>query len=139
VFIDQDFDATPFGGTTAVTRDTLYRAGGGMYGRSWGALTVDGNQMSNAITGVQLESIDIESATFSGVYLVGPNDAIQDLVLSDVTIANPGTYGIDVDQSASGTATATNVVVTSPGSGTGLNNQAASVYTIDRGGGDVGW
>jgi hypothetical protein len=139
VFIDQDFDSSPFAGTTSVARDTVLRAGGNMYGRSWGAVTVDGNQTSNAITGVQIEDVDIESATFSGVYLVGPNDAIQDLVLSGVTIASPGTYGINVDPSATGTATATNVVVTSPGSGSGLNNQAPSVYTIDRGAGDVGW
>jgi hypothetical protein len=139
VFIDQDFDSSPFGGTTSVARDTIARAGGGMYGKQWGALTIDGNQLSNAITGVQVQDVDIEAATFSGVYLVGPNDAIQDLVLTGVTIASPGTYGINVDPSANGTATATNVVVTNPGSGMGLFNQAASVYTIDRGGGDVGW
>lgn len=139
IFIDQDFNSTPFGGTTSIARDTLLRAGGLMYGKSWGALTVDGDQQSNAITGVQIQTVDIESATFSGVYLLGPNDAIQGLVLTDMTIASPGTYGIDVDPSATGTATATSVVVTNPGSGMGLDNQAASVYTIDRGAGDVGW
>jgi hypothetical protein len=139
ILIDQGFDSSSFSGTTSVTRNTLERAGGGMYGTSWGALTVWGDQMSNAITGVQVQTVDIDDATFSGIFLVGPNDAIQDLLLTDVTIANPATFGIDVDKSASGTATATNVVVTGPGSGTGLNNQAPSVYTIDRGGGDVGW
>ncbi len=139
IFIDQDFDSSPFAGTTTIARDTLSRAGGGMYGKSWGALTVDGDQMSNAITGVQIQDVDIEDATFSGVYLLGPNDAIQDMTLTNVTIASPGTYGINVDPSATGTATATSVVVTSPGSGTGLYNQAPSVYTIDRGAGDVGW
>jgi len=139
VFVDQDFGSTPFAGTTSVARNTLTRAGGGMFGRQWGALTIAGTQQSSAITGVQVQNVDIESPTFSGVYLLGPNDAIQDLVLDTMTIANAGTYGIHVDQSASGIATATNVVVTSPGSGTGLYNQAASVYTIDRGGGDVGW
>jgi hypothetical protein len=139
IFIDQDFSSTPFAGTTSIARDTILRGGGNMYGRSWGALTVDGNQMSSAITGVQIQTVDIEDATFSGVYFVGPNDAIQDLTLTDVTIANPGTYGINVDPSATGTATATNVVVTNPGSGMGLYNQALSVYTIDRGSGDTGW
>ena len=110
-----------------------------MYSTSWGALTIDGDQMSSAITGIDVESVDIESATFSGIYLVGPNDAIEDLVLTDVTIANPGTYGINVDPSAYGTATATDVVVTNPGDGMGLYNQAASVYTIDNGGGNSGW
>jgi Pectate lyase superfamily protein len=139
IFIDQDFNSSPFGGTTTIARDSLLRAGGTMYSKSWGALTVDGDQQSNAITGVQVQNVDIESATFSGIYLLGPNDAIQGLVLDGVTIGSPGTYGINVDPSATGTATATNVVVTSPGLGTGLDNQAPSVYTIDRGGGDVGW
>jgi hypothetical protein len=94
--------------------------------------------MSNAITGVQIQSVDIDAATFSGIYLLGPDDAIQGLTLTDVTLANPGTYGIDVDPSATGTATATDVVVTNAGTA-GLSNQAASVFTIDRGGGDVGW
>lgn len=110
-----------------------------MYGKSWGALTIDGDQQSNAITGVQIQTVDIESATFSGLYLLGPNDAIENLILTDMTIASPGTYGINVDPSATGLATATGVVVTNPGSGMGLYNQAPSVYTIDRGAGDVGW
>jgi hypothetical protein len=139
IFIDQDFDSSPFGGTTTVARDSIYRGGGNMYGKPWGALTVDGNQMSSPITGIDIDTVDIENATFSGVYFVGPNDAIQDLVLTGVTIANPGTYGINVDPSATGSTTATNVVVTNPGSGMGLYNQAPSVYTIDRGGGDTGW
>jgi len=139
IFIAQDFSSSPFSGTTSIARNTLIRSGGGMYGKNWGALTIYGHQMSNPITGVQIQDVDIESATFSGVYLLGPNDAIQDLTLTNMTIASPGTYGINVDPSATGTATATDVVVTNPGAGSGLNNQAASVYTIDRGGGDVGW
>jgi hypothetical protein len=139
IFIDQDFNSSPFAGTTSIARDSLFRAGGNMYGKSWGALTIDGDQMSNAITGVQVQDVDIEGATYAGIYLLGPNDPIQDLVLTSVTIASPGTYGINVDSSASGTATATNVVVTNPGAGMGLSNQAASVYTIDNGGGNSGW
>jgi hypothetical protein len=139
IFVDQGFSSSPFGGTTTISGDSVYRGGGGMYGKSWGAVTIDGDQQSSAVVGVQIQDVDIESATFSGLYFLGPNDAIQDMILTNVTIANPGTYGIEVDPSANGTATATGVVVTSPGSGTGLNNQAASVFTIDRGSGDVGW
>jgi hypothetical protein len=139
IFVDQGFSSSPFGGMTTIARDSVYRGGGGMYGKSWGAVTVDGDQQSNAITGVQIHDVDIEGATFSGLYFVGPNDAIEDLVLTNITIASPGTYGINVDPSATGIATATGVVVTSPGSGMGLYNQAPSVFTIDRGGGDVGW
>jgi hypothetical protein len=139
ILVAQEFNSTSFSGTTSIARDSLLRAGGDMYGPKWGALTIDGQQQSNAITGVQVQTLDIESATFSGIYLDGPDDPIQGLTLTDVTIENPATYGIDVDPSASGTATATDVAVTNPGSGSGLSNQAASVYTIDRGAGDVGW
>jgi hypothetical protein len=138
IFIDQDFGATPFGGTTSVARDDVLRTGGNMYGKNWGGVTVAGTQMSSPITGVQIENVNVETATFSGVFLVGPNDSIDSLYLDGVTISQPGTYGIAVDPSASGSATGTDVVVTSPGSG-GLSNQAASVFTIDRGGGDTGW
>jgi hypothetical protein len=138
ILISQDFNSSPFSGTTSISRDSLLRSGGDMYGKNWGALTIYGLQMSNAITGIQIQSVDIDAATFSGIYLLGPDDAIQGLTLTDVTLANPGTYGIDVDPSATGTATATDVVVTNAGTA-GLSNQAASVFTIDRGGGDVGW
>ncbi len=96
IFIDQDFSSTPFAGTTSIARDTILRGGGNMYGRSWGALTVDGNQMSSAITGSpdsnrRYRRRDATPASISS----RPNDAIRrTLTLTDVTIANPGTYGI---------------------------------------------
>jgi alpha-1,3-glucanase-like protein len=139
IFINQGFDSTPFGGTTSVDRDTLLRAGGDAFGTPWGALTVSGSQASSAITGVQVQDVDIESSTFAGVYIVGPKDAIDGLSLNGVTIANPGTDGIFVDQTAVGNATATDVVVTGPGSGAGLNNQASASFTINRGPGNAGW
>ena len=139
IFIDQDFGSTRSAARRLSRATTSSARGAACIGKNWGGLTVAGTQMSSPITGVQIENVNIESATFSGVFLVGPNDAIDSLFLDSVTIAQPGTYGIAVDPSASGSATATDVVVTSPGSGMGLYNQAASVFTIDRGGGDTGW
>ncbi len=124
---------------TNVLRDDVLRTGGSMFGKDWGGVTVAGTQKSSPITGVQVENVNVESPTFSGVFLVGPNDSIESLYLDNINITQPGTYGIAVDPSASGSATGTNVVVTSPGSGMGLSNPAASVFTIDRGGGDTGW
>lgn len=124
---------------TNVLRDDVLRTGGSMFGKDWGGVTVAGTQKSSPITGVQVENVNVESPTFSGVFLVGPNDFIESLYLDNINITQPGTYGIAVDPSASGSATGTNVVVTSPGLGMGLSNPAASVFTIDRGGGDTGW
>jgi hypothetical protein len=139
ILIDQDFASTSFGGMTNVLRDDVIRSGGGMFGTKWGAVTVSGPQaMAGPITGVTIGEVNIESATYGGVYLVGPTDPIQDLFLDNIMISQPGTYGIQVDPSASGTATATNVVVTTPGTA-GLNNAADSTFTIVRGGGDTGW
>jgi hypothetical protein len=139
IFIDQGFDSTPFGGTTNIDRDTVLRAGGAGFGAHWGALTVSGAQASSAITGVQVQDVDIESSTFAGIYIVGPEDAIDGLGFDGVTIANPGTDGIFVDPTAVGNATATDVVVTGLGSGSGLNNQASASFTINRGTGNAGW
>jgi alpha-1,3-glucanase-like protein len=139
IFINQGFNSTPFGGTTSVDRDTLLRAGGDAFGTEWGALTVSGSQTSSAITGVQVQDVDIESSTFAGIYIVGPQDAIDGLSLNGVTVADPGTDGIFVDPTAVGNATATDVVVTGPGSGVGLNNQASASFTINRGSGNAGW
>jgi hypothetical protein len=139
VFVDQDFGSNAFGGSTTVARDTLLRAGGNMYGKPWGAVTVSGHESSAPISGVQLQDLDIEDSTNSGVFVIGPKDAIDGLVLQDVTIANSGTYGIEVDPSAVGSATATRVVVSNPGAGAGLNNAAPSSWTFDRGAGNSGW
>jgi hypothetical protein len=138
VLIDQEFDSHPFGGTTTVARDTILRSGGPMFGQQWGALTVSGHDSASPIAGVAVSDVDIEDATYAGLFFVGPNDAIDGLGLTNVTIARPGTYGIVVAPTASGSATATNVVVTSPGTG-GLQNGAMAAWTFTRPSGDTGW
>jgi hypothetical protein len=138
IFIDQDFNSNAFGGTTAVVRDTIARSGGPLYGKQWGALTVSGHQSAAPITGVQVQDVDIQDATYSGIFITGPKDAIVGLSLAGVNISNPGTFGIDVDPSAMGSATATNVVVTNPGNGSGLNAGSGG-FTLTRGSGNSGW
>jgi Pectate lyase superfamily protein len=137
IFVDQQFASHPFGGTTTIARDTILRAGGLFFGQQWGALTVSGHDPAPPITGVSVADVDIEDATYSGLLFLGPN-AIEGVSLSRVTIAAPGTYGIAVDSKAKGSATAANVVVTSPATG-GLANAAPSAWTFTRRGGDIGW
>jgi Pectate lyase superfamily protein len=137
IFVDQDFGSNSFGGATAIERDTILRAGGPMYGKQLGALTVSGHESAAPITGVQVQDVDIQDSTFSGVFLVGPKDAIDGLSLTNVTISGPGTYGIEVDPSAFGSATATSVVVSNPG--TAGANGFPGGFTLNRGAGNSGW
>jgi hypothetical protein len=138
ILVDQEFNSTAFGGTTSILRDDVLRSGGDMFQRGWGGVTVYGNQPSSPVVGVTISDVNIESATYPGVYLFGLHNPIQDLVLDNVTISQPGTYGILIDQPTSGNATASNVVVTSPGKG-GLNNAASGTFTLAQGTGNVGW
>jgi hypothetical protein len=108
-----------------------------MYGTQWGALTVSGHDSAPAITGVVVNDVDIESATYSGLFFIGPT-AIDSLSLTSVTVDAAGTYGIAVDPTASGSATATDVVVTSPGTA-GMSNGASTAWTFNRQSGDTGW
>ncbi len=137
ILVDQEFSSNAFGGTTTVARDTLLRAGGLFGGQQWGALTVGGNDPAPAVTGVSVSDVDIEDATFSGLYFLGPSTAIQGVSLDGVTITAPGTYGIQVASNAQGSATATGVVVMSPVMG-GLSS-ASSAWTFTRVSGDIGW
>jgi hypothetical protein len=138
IFVDQEFDSHPFAGTTTVARDTILRAGGLMYGTQWGGLALSGHDAASPITGVAVEDVDVVDATYAGVFFIGPSDAIQGVVLDGVSITGPGTYGLQVDATAEGSATATNVVVTGAGM-TGLDNGAPSAWTFARQAGDTGW
>jgi Pectate lyase superfamily protein len=138
ILVDQEFGSNAFGGTTTIARDTLLRSGGLFGGQQWGALTVGGNDPAPPVTGVSVANVDIEDATFSGLYFLGPSTAIQGVSLTGVTINAPGTYGISVASNAQGSATASNVVVTSPVMG-GLSNAAPSAWTFTRQGGNIGW
>jgi hypothetical protein len=138
IFVDQQFDSHPFAGTTTIARDSILRAGGLMYRVEWGALTVSGHDATEPITGLVVQDVDVQDATYAGLLFVGPNTAIDGVSLSGVTITGPATSGIEVAPTAKGSATATNVVVTGPGSA-GLKNGAPSAWSFTRQGGDTGW
>ena len=138
VFVDQEFDSHPFAGTTTLARDTIVRGGGLMYGTQWGGLTVSGHDAASAITGVMVEDVDVQDSTYAGLFFVGPDDAIQGLSLSGVSITGSGTYGIEVAPTASGSASATNVAVAGAASG-GLDNAAGNAWVFTKQSGDTGW
>jgi hypothetical protein len=138
IMVDQEFDAHPFGGATTVARDTVVRGGGLFYGTQWGAVTVSGHDAASDVTGVTIQDMVVQDATYAGLFFTGPGTPIDGVTLTNVTISGAGTYGLQVDPSAKGSATATGVVVTSPGT-SGLDDAAPSAWTFTRVAGDTGW
>ena len=109
-----------------------------MFGQAWGALSVSGHDPAPPVTGVTIADVDLVDPTYAGLLFVGPSDALDGVSLSGVTVTGAGTSGIEVAASASGSATAANVVVSGAASG-GLRNGAPSAWTFTRQGGDTGW
>ncbi|HEY8088752.1 MAG TPA: glycosyl hydrolase family 28-related protein, partial [Polyangiaceae bacterium] len=138
IFVDQEFDAHPFAGTTTIARDTVVRGGGQMFGAQWGALTLSGHDAASPMTGIVVQDVDLQAATYAGVLFIGPSTAMQGVTLDGVSIESAGSYGIQVASSASGSATASDVVVTGAATG-GMSNGAPGAFTLTRQTGDSGW
>jgi Pectate lyase superfamily protein len=134
--VAQAFNTTPFTGTTSILRTTLIRAGG-PFGGSKGALTIQPREAPLAAGNILIQNLDIENATFSGIEFRGPF-AMGNVSLDSITVSGAGTWGVQVEDTASGSATVSGVVVTNAASG-GLNNAAGSAFNIIRGPGNVGW
>jgi hypothetical protein len=136
VLLAQAFSATPFTGTTSILRTTLVRAGG-PFGNSNGAVSIEPRDGPLAVGNILVQTLDIENSTFSGVEFRGPF-AMSNVSLRDITVSGAGTWGIQVDGDANGSATVSGVVVSNPASG-GLNNAAGAAFNIVRGTDNVGW
>ncbi|WP_081865749.1 glycosyl hydrolase family 28-related protein [Chondromyces apiculatus] len=128
------FSPHPFSGTTTLRRNTLTRAGGPMYSQEHGALKLfaDGKD----VTGIRVEDLHIDDATFSGIHFQGPR-TFSDIVFDGIQITGTGATGILINANALGGFQATDVVVTDAAEG-GLQNDAPA-FTIDRLDGNTGW
>lgn len=129
------FRTHPFDGTTSVLRDTLVRSGGPMYGQGHGALKLFAD--GTPIAGVLVKDIRLADSTFAGIHLGGPNH-MSGIVFDAVTIEKAGTFAIQVDSNAQGTAQASGVIATGAASG-GLANAAPTAWTFVKGAGNSGW
>ena len=134
--VAQAFTTTPFTGTTSILRTTLIRAGG-PYGGKDGALTIEPREGPLAAGNILIQNLDIENALFSGIEFKGPF-AMSNVSVDGVTVSGAGTWGVQVDGPANGTATMSGVVVSNAASG-GLHNAAGAAFNIIRGPGNVGW
>ena len=133
IMVQQGFTSNGFSGTMNILRNTLTRCGG-FFGQNYGAIDFWANQGSigGAYT---IDTLDINNATYEGMEFDGPN-CVNGVTFTNVTINSPGTYGVQVLGGTCGAGMFSTTTVTAPGTA-GLLNSGS--FTINRGGGDVGW
>lgn len=124
-----------FTGPTTVRGNTLIRAGSydSNSASSLGALWINANQ-TDITQPVDVAGNTISDSTYEGL-LLGGGKQITSLTLTDDTIDQAGTYGINIDN-VTGSLTATGVTVSGTSSG-GLHNPGD--FTIVRGAGNSGF
>ncbi len=135
IMVEQGFSSNAFGGTNTISNNTLTRCGGQFNGRQYGALYFWGNQ-SGLGGSFPVSGLSIASPTYMGIGFGGANNAGGE-TFDNVQIDSAGTYGIQVDSTASGSASFSNTVLTNPFS-KGLNNLSSS-FTINQVSGNSGW
>ncbi|HEU5087566.1 MAG TPA: hypothetical protein VFT99_08980, partial [Roseiflexaceae bacterium] len=136
ILLAQQFKSWPFGGTTAVERVTLLRAGGSMWGQQHGALKI--LALEGALSGIHIADVQIDSPTFAGIQIQGPLD-VSNISVEQVTIDGPGTHGIEITGDARGAASFSAVTVMNAGRD-GLRNAApAQTFEVRDAGGNQGW
>jgi hypothetical protein len=130
IMIEQGFGSNNFGGTALIENNTLTRCGGEYGGSDYGAIDMWGNQ--GGLTGnFTFSNILIQNpiiGVYSGVEFNGPNDASGG-TFTNITINNPGTFGVQVMGGTSGTATF-NSPCTDTG-GTGYTNAGSMNITFN--------
>lgn len=136
ILIAQSFESHPFSGMTVVERNSLIRAGGPMFRQEHGAVKIQAGQ--GDIVNVVFRDLLIESATFSGIEIMG-SYALRGILFENIQIIKSGTAGIFIHSDVSGDVTFIAVVVTDPGK-EGLLSYAPKLdFTITKGAGNSGW
>lgn len=136
IAISTRFAAVPFSGTTEVRRNTLNRTGGydSGWNTSFGGLWIYADT-ADITAPIVVDTLAINNSTYEGM-LVSYGHAISNLTVSNVTIANSGTYGISFGN-VTGTGNFSGVTVS--GSKTAALNNPNNQYTIVRGANNSGW
>jgi Right handed beta helix region len=169
LFIDREFSAYPFkdinGGNSVTTfrNITVIRGGGSMFGESTGnpeqhgALTF--SMCEGDVSDILVENINLIDPTFSGIefrgfgvgcpssgtnlssnVVSGGNSAqFSNVTLRNITVTNPGTYGIEVQfGGGKGQVNFEGVTVTGAGKGALQSGDAPSSF-FQKGKGNSGW
>jgi hypothetical protein len=116
-----------------VQRNTITRAGGNMFNEQHGAVEVFGSL--GPVAGVLLKDLQIDSPTFAGLHIEGPN-AITNATFDTIAVTGAGSYGILVKAKSTGGGTFNNVTVAGSA---GLSYEPNASFTITKGAGNTGW
>jgi hypothetical protein len=135
ILIAQQFTSHAFTGTTVVQRNSVVRAGGHMFNQEHGAIELFSSQ--GPIAGVLLKDIKIDSPTYAGLHIEGPNP-ITNATFDTIAIDGAGTFGILIKARSQGAGIFTNVTVSNASSG-GMSYEGGATFNVGQGPGNRGW
>ncbi|WP_250035705.1 CARDB domain-containing protein [Paractinoplanes maris] len=133
IMLATDHDPLPFGGTTLLANNGLYRAGGVFWNedQEFGAITLFPS--SKPITGVTIRDTDIIDSTYDGIQFKTGGGEMPNVAVTNVRIdkSNNGA-GILAMSGARGNANLTNVTITNSADGN-IVVQPGSQFVINGG------
>jgi hypothetical protein len=132
MLLGAQFQPKAFGGTTRVLRNSLIRCGGFFNGDPCAALWISARE--GDVAGLKIEDLLIDSPTYAGIGFSGTH-TIGTCSLSKVSIQSPGTWGIQVLDTAHGGAQFSDTSVR--GSSQGMDRKGD--FHVWRGPGNSGW
>lgn len=134
ITLSSEFNPFPMQSAT-VDGVTLVRCGGTYWGgQQFGAIWLRGDQ--NPTNGITVKNVDIIDPTYQGISIQNNNGgAFTNLLFQNITITNPGNYGIQILSSAKGSGTFSNVTVNNAPTAKAVN-QSNGGFTVVNGGGN---
>ncbi|MET8151937.1 CARDB domain-containing protein [Actinoplanes sp. NPDC049668] len=133
IMLATDHSPLPFGGTTLIANNGLYRTGGAFWNedQEFGAITLFPS--TKDITGVTIRDTEISDSTYDGIQFKNGGGNMPNVAITNVRIdrSNNGA-GILAMSGARGNATLTNVTITNSADGN-IVIQPGSGFTITGG------
>lgn len=126
IMLATDHSPLPFGGTTLIANNGLYRTGGAFWNedQEFGAITIFPSTLD--ITGVTIRDTDIDDSTYDGIQFKNGGGVVPDVRITNVRITNSrngagilamsGIRGNAILSNVTFANNATGNVVTQPGS-----------------------
>ena len=104
----------------------LVRAGGWFWKRPWGAVVLNAAQAD--ISGIVVHNVSVDSSSYAGVHILGPH-TINSTTLDSISITKSGTWGIEIEADAQGSASLHAVSIATSGTGA-ISNAAGGRFEL---------
>ena len=127
IMLATDHSPLPFGGTTLIANNGLYRTGGAFWNedQEFGAITIFPSTLD--ITGVTIRDTDIDDSTYDGIQFKNGGGVVPDVRITNVRITNSRNgAGILAMSGIRGNAILSNVTFSGNATATSSRNRAAS-------------